>query len=108
MKIDKLVMIYLTEKSPLQKFKEEHGIESEKLAPDHSVHSIGWSEKEQKFYGWSHRAIYGFKIGDEMKKGMCGVEDPKYPSKYSLPIGFKSKTKEDCKKMAMAFADSVS
>ena len=24
---------------------------------------IGFSEKEQKWYGWSHRAFYGFKVG---------------------------------------------
>ena len=26
--------------------------------------SIAFSSKSQKWYGWSHRAIYGFKIGD--------------------------------------------
>ena len=34
--------------------------------------SIGWCEKEQKFYGWSHRAIYGFGIGSKVKMGDCG------------------------------------
>ena len=33
--------------------------------------SIGFCEKEQKFYGWSHRAIYGFGIGSKVKKGDC-------------------------------------
>ncbi len=32
---------------------------------------IGFSEKEQKWYGWSHRAIYGFGIGSTCKKGDC-------------------------------------
>ena len=34
--------------------------------------SIGWSEKDQKWYGWSHRAIFGFTIGSKVKKGDCG------------------------------------
>lgn len=33
--------------------------------------SIGWSERDQKWYGWSHRAIYGFKPGSKIKKGNC-------------------------------------
>ncbi len=32
---------------------------------------IGFNEKEQKWYGWSHRAIYGFGIGSIVKKGDC-------------------------------------
>lgn len=32
---------------------------------------IGFNEKEQKWYGWSHRAIYGFGIGSVVKKGDC-------------------------------------
>jgi hypothetical protein len=31
----------------------------------------GWCEREQKWYGWSHRAIYGFGIGSEVKRGDC-------------------------------------
>lgn len=34
--------------------------------------SIGWSPRDQKWYGWSHRALYGFTIGSETKKGDCG------------------------------------
>jgi hypothetical protein len=49
---------------------------------------------------WSHRAIYGFAIGDTVKEGDCVAD--------YLPIGFTAKTKADCKKMAIAFARSVS
>jgi len=35
---------------------------------------IGFNPKEQKWYGWSHRAIFGFGIGSECKKGDCGFE----------------------------------
>jgi len=80
------------------------------------VCSIGKSKKDGKWYGWSHRAIFGFEIGDEIKEGDCCASSG-YTEEYikdhpeedlSLPIGFKAKTEEDCKKMAIAFADSVS
>lgn len=32
---------------------------------------IGFNPIEQKWYGWSHRAIFGFGIGSECKKGQC-------------------------------------
>ena len=66
--------------------------------------SIGWCKKEQKWYGWSHRAIYGFKIGDVVKEGDCCVGN----SPNSLPIGFKAKDLSDARRMAIAFAESVS
>lgn len=33
---------------------------------------IGFNPREQKWYGWSHRAIFGFGIGSECKQGDCG------------------------------------
>lgn len=82
---------------------------------DHSVCSIGKSIKDGKWYGWSHRAIYGFKIGDKVKEGDCCASSgwtEEYLKDHSdeqvLSVGFEAKTEEDCKKMAMAFASSVS
>lgn len=82
---------------------------------DNKVCSIGKSEKDGKWYGWSHRAIYGFQIGDTVKKGDCCAESgwtkeylKTHPDLYVLPIGFIAKTEEGCKKMAIAFANSVS
>lgn len=61
--------------------------------------NIGFSEKEQKWYGWSHRGRCGFEVGDEIEEGdLTG----------GLPVGFKAKTLEDAKAMAIAFADAVS
>jgi hypothetical protein len=40
-------------------------------SPHHNIASIGFNPIEQKWYGWSHRAIFGFGIGGECKKGMC-------------------------------------
>ena len=33
-----------------------------------------WIEVEQKWYGWSHRAIFGFGISSKVKVGDCGFE----------------------------------
>lgn len=43
----------------------------QKRSDSHSVCSIGFNEDEQKYYGWSHRAIFGFGIGSTCKKGDC-------------------------------------
>jgi len=32
---------------------------------------IGYNPTEQKWYGWSHRTIFGFGIGSKTKKGDC-------------------------------------
>ena len=95
---------------------KKRGIKPEKAKESHSVCSIGFCESEQKWYGWSHRAIFGFGIGSTVKKGDCIAETgwtdeyiAEHPEKdFSLPIGFQAKTIEDAKRMAAAFADSVS
>ena len=43
---------------------------------------IGFNPIEQKWYGWSHRAIFGFSIGKECKQGDCGFE-PKNKEEFS-------------------------
>lgn len=35
---------------------------------------IGFNPQEQKWYGWSHRAFYGFGIGHTVKKGHAGYQ----------------------------------
>jgi hypothetical protein len=44
----------------------------QKIKPEHCVCSIGFNKEEQKWYGWSHRAIFGFGVGSTCKKGDCG------------------------------------
>lgn len=88
----------------------------QKSRPENKVCSIGKSIKDGKWYGWSHRAIFGFQIGDKVKKGDCTNESgliadylKDHPEEdRSLPIGFEAKTEHDCRLMATAFADSVS
>jgi hypothetical protein len=92
------------------------GIQPEKAQPGHSVCSIGFNADEQKWYGWSHRAIFGFGVGDVVKEGDCCAESgwtEEYLAEHpeedtSLPVGFEAKTVADAKRMAMAFAESVS
>lgn len=36
--------------------------------------SLGFNEQEQKWYGWSHRAILGFGIGSEVKFSSSGYK----------------------------------
>jgi len=47
------------------------GVQPEKTNRNHCICSIGFCEREQKWYGWSHRAIYGFGIGSEVRRGDC-------------------------------------
>ena len=91
----------------------ERGIEPETY-DDNKVCSIGKSTKDGKWYGWSHRAIFGFKVGDIVKAGSCCATSgwteeylKDHPDTRVLPVGFEAKTEEDCKKMAIAFASSV-
>jgi hypothetical protein len=81
-------------------FLAEKGILPEAKRTDSSVCSVGFSQKDQKWYGWSHRALFGFGVGDTVKDGDCASE--------SLPVGFEAKTLDDAKRIAVAFADSVS
>ena len=94
----------------------KRGIAPQPKSSESGQCSIGFSLREQKWYGWSHRAIYGFGVGDEVKEGDCcassGLTDEyldEHPEEdHSLPVGFKAKTLDDAKRMAVAFADSVS
>lgn len=92
------------------------GIKPEKADESHRVCSIGFCESKQKWYGWSHRAISGFRVGDVVKEGDCTnssgwIEEylAEHPEEdLSLPVGFTARTLEDAKRMAVAFASSVS
>jgi hypothetical protein len=76
--------------------REQLGIESDSTSP----HSIGFSKKEQKWFGWSHRAMFGFGIGHKVKAGdvIAGA----------IPVGTTAKTLGDARRMAEAFAEAVS
>lgn len=46
---------------------------AEREITEQLTHGVGFSLKDNKWYGWSHRdgAIYGFEIGSTCKKGDC-------------------------------------
>lgn len=95
----------------------QQGLRSiQKSRSEDKVCSIGYNPSEIKWYGWSHRAMYGFGIGDVVKKGDCCASSG-YTEEYlkehpeedrSLPVGFVAKSMVDAMKMAIAFAESVS
>jgi len=81
-----------------------------------------------KYYGWSHRAVYGFGVGDTIKMGDIGnkyqygkdakkkyndifrVDGYEAADAYLKTIKFepyKIKTEEEAKEHALRFADDV-
>ncbi len=75
-------------------------IKGERRTPTSSVDSFGRSRANGKWYGWSHRAIASFGIGDVVKPTTCGFERLKEP--------FVIKTEEKAREVAKRFAESVS
>ena len=88
----------------------------QKAKKKHRTCSIGYQPDENKWYGWSHRAIYGFGIGDEVHEGDLTtttgfIEEYaiQHPEECcNLPVGFQARTLDDAKRMAIAFACAVS
>lgn len=107
---------YIGDPKTAYRLVRKRGIQPEKASEQHNVCSIGFSPSEQKWYGWSHRAIYGFGIGDVVKEGDCTALSgwtAEYLAEHpeedrSLPVGFTAKTLEDARRMAVAFAECVS
>lgn len=62
----------------------------------------GWS-KNGKCYGWSHRAVYGFKAGDKITaKDYIGRDIIKKDPPFTI------KSDKEAEEMAKAFAEDVS
>ncbi len=68
------------------------------------VCSIGFNEKEQKWYGWSHRAIFGFGLGDKLFIQRFGNDKTKFNRHGKITI----KTLSQAKLAAKRFANYVS
>ena len=94
----------ISQELTLEKVEEsiQDGIKKYNIKVDNKNKSIGFSEDEQKWYGWSHRAMYGFKIGDKCKDGDSGVG-----YNYTFKDGDILKTLDDCKQRAIDFANSI-
>ncbi len=63
-------------------FLAERGITKE------LTHGVGYSPLIKKWYGWSHRAIFGFKIGSTCKKGDCHYKGPNLKEQEEDAIRF--------------------
>ncbi len=55
------------------------GIVAELSAPIGYVCQVGFKKENQKWYGWSHRAICGFGIGDRLFIERCPGADENTP-----------------------------
>jgi len=80
------------------RFQDWLQIKSEKTHPDHNVASIGKSEADGKWYGWSHRDVAGFTKGDKVTKDTCGSNGRE----------FTIKNDDQARQMAIDFARGVS
>lgn len=80
-----------------------HGIAPELRDDEADVCTIGWSEESQKYFGWGHRGIVGFGIGDMIFEE--GFDD-------ALPFvkrGTRTiKNKTDAREAASNFAEYIS
>ena len=65
---------YIGSEKTTRHLVEERGISPEVAKPSDRVCSVGFCMAEQKWYGWSHRAIFGFGLGSTIKRGDCGYQ----------------------------------
>lgn len=81
-------------KKPKVHFKEWMGM---KRCPD-TKYSVAKAESDGKYYGWSHRAIAGFGVGDKVTANCCGNTQGEYTIK----------DEKQAKQTAINFAKDVS
>lgn len=82
----------------------KRGIWPMKSSPEHCVCSIGFCPEERKWYGWSHRAICGFGIGDRIFEEKYGNDQTPFVRHGRKAI----RSLGDAKLAATRFAASVS
>lgn len=92
-------MYYIGSPEDAEYLMVKMGILPELVHKTDSVCSIGFCKRQRKWYGWSHRAIYGFGVGSKRKKGDVA---------YAEHGCMTARTLADAKKMAIQFADDVS
>lgn len=81
----------------------KRGIKPE-LAPGCTVCSIGFCEKDQRWAGWSHRALCSFGIGDRIFEQEYGNDQTPFVEHGRILI----ENLGQAKKAAIAFAEHVS
>lgn len=73
------------------------------LIPGNTVCSIGFGFKDNKWYGWSHRAICGFKIGDMIFEEKFGDDHTPFIKHGRKKI----KNMKNAKQAAINFANYI-
>ena len=63
--------VYIGDSKTANRLVKKYGITHFEARSGSQVCSVGYSSSHRKWYGWSHRAIFGFKPGSKCKKGMC-------------------------------------
>ncbi len=84
---------------PRVRFQDWLGIKGEKRSPESTVQSFGKSTNG-KWYGWSHRAVYGFGVGDKV--------GPNADTVNSTGKEYTIDTDDQARDHAIRFAKSVS
>lgn len=87
---------------------DKRGIVPEMADPEHSVCTIGFCERDNKWYGWSHRAIAGFGIGDKIyEENFKGdfPDDAVFPQDHGT---VDVKNLDDARLAAIRYAECVS
>jgi hypothetical protein len=85
---------------------QKKGIAPELASSSHNICSVGFCQREQKWFGWSHRAIVGFGIGDKVfeEEWPEATDDTLFVEHGELDI----ETLNDARIAAVNFARSVS
>lgn len=97
---------YIGEPRDAYRLIVKRGIKPEYRTEHSQVCSIGFCERDQKWYGWSHRAICGFGIGDMVFEEVLEGSDDHTPF---VQHGTKRiETLEDARQTAANFAAYVS
>jgi len=86
---------------------DQLGISPERTADDHTVCSYGYSEAKGRWFGWSHRAIHGFREGHKVTRGSI-VSTENTPEGRGFQPGHVLRTDEEARRAAMLFAEEVS
>lgn len=73
----------------------------QKTRSSHCVCSIGFNETEQKWYGWSHRAMCGFGVGDKLFEEKFGNETTLFVEHGKQTIVTLDESKQAASKFAM-------
>ena len=66
--------VYIGSEEDAEDICDKLGINAISVKDGVDICTIGFCEKEQKWYGWSHRAMFGFGIGSEVNEGDAGFK----------------------------------